>query len=205
MSIGVIACSIMRRELEPMLAATKDIARTIWIKEAEHVNPEQLRTTVQEHLNSLKDEVDVIFLGYGRCNSLDGIEDEYDLPVVHPKMEDCIAILFTPERYQDEVRNEAGTWFMTPGWAKIGLEMIHKELHLERFIEAGHDPREIARELFANYTRGLFIDTGVGDNDHYRDLAGGFCKEFNLRLEQAVSRSTVLADSLAECVRLNRR
>jgi hypothetical protein len=38
----------------------------------------------------------MIFLAYGYCQSLQGIEDELDLPFVLPQLDDCIQILMTP-------------------------------------------------------------------------------------------------------------
>jgi hypothetical protein len=72
----------------------------------------------------------VVFLGYGYCQSLKGFDEEFDFPVILPQVDDCIALLLTPERYAEEIKKEVGTWFMTPGWAEVGAEMVIKELHL---------------------------------------------------------------------------
>lgn len=200
MRIGVIACAIMRRELTKALEKTSGVSEVVFLPEGKHVRPLELRRAVTEQIEALKDRVDVIFLGYGHCNSLKGIGDNFDIPIIHPDAEDCIAILFTPERYAEEITREAGTWFMTPGWAELGPGMILNELDLEKYVSRGHDPEEMARELFSNYTRGLYIDTGVGDDDHFMARAKESCDLFGLRLERAVSRSTILDDCLTRTV-----
>ena len=89
-----------------------------------------MKDTILDRINEMKERVDVIFLGYGYCHSLKGIEEEVDIPVFLPQYDDCIAMLLGPERYAAEVKKEAGTWFMTPGWAEISAEMVIKELRL---------------------------------------------------------------------------
>ncbi len=199
MRIGVVACRIMKRELDKALEGAEGITEVIYLEEGKHVYPIELKAAVMEKIDSIKDKVDVIFLGYGNCQSLKGIEDEFDIPIVHPQAEDCIAILLTPERYAEEITKEAGTWFMTPGWAELGVGMILKALRLDRFAGLGVDPMEMAKELFSNYTRGLYIDTGVGDNEYFIGKAKQSCDMFDIRLEKTVSRSTILEDNIAKC------
>jgi len=195
----------MQRELTRALEGVPHVTSVVWMEAAKHIHPPRLKEAVAEQINAMKDDVDVIFLGYGHCNSLKGIDAEFDTPIVQPQMDDCIAILLTPERYAEELRSEVGTWFMTPGWAELGGEMVMKELHMDRFADMGVDPEEMARELFAHYTRGLYIDTGVGDNERFLEMAGETCKTFNdIRLETTVSTSTVLEDHLARCVEIAR-
>jgi len=162
-----------------------------------------MKETIKEQINAIKDEVDVILLGYGFCQSLQGIEDEVDVPVVMPQLDDCVAILFTPERYKAEKKKEVGTWFMTPGWADVGAEMVIKELHLDRVTRYGKDPLEMAKRLFTHYRRGLFIDTGVGEKAHLRAKAEEFCKDFNLKLEEATADSRILDQLIERCRNLS--
>jgi hypothetical protein len=199
MKIGVVACNIMKREIDNVLSKMEGITEVVYLEEGKHVYPDQLRVSVLEALNAMKDKVDVIFLGYGHCQSLKGIEDDFDIPVVHPDAEDCIAILLTPERYAEEITKEAGTWFMTPGWAEGGTKMISKAFNLDDFASKYGDIEELTKELFANYTRGLYIDTGVGDDEYFIDKAKASCEMFKVRLEKIVSNSTILDDSLAKC------
>ena len=164
-----------------------------------HIYPEKMKETIKGQINGIKNEVDVIFLGYGFCQSLRGIENEVDIPVVMPQLDDCIAILFTPERYVAEKRKEVGTWFMTPGWAEAGMDVVMKDLHVDRVKKYGRDPIEMAKRLFAHYRRGIFIDTGVGESDYFAAKAEVFCKDFNLKLERTTSDSKVLEEIFEKC------
>jgi hypothetical protein len=203
MKIGVIACDIMKRELDRVLDSTPGISQIIYLEAALHCKPKHMKQVIKEKIDSIKDSVDLIFIGYGYCQSLKGIEDEYDIPIILPQFDDCIAILFTPEKYAEEVRKEVGTWFMTPGWAEVGAEMVIKENHLDRVVKYGKDPMEMAKRLFTHYRRGLYIDTHVGDNEYFIGKAKQFCADFNLRLEQASAQSDILERYLKKLPKLN--
>src|SRR5512140_886622 len=117
MKIGVVACSIMRRELDRVLKNVTEVTTVVYLDVALHVYPSKMKEAIREQIQLLREGVDAVFLGYGFCQSLKGIESEFDIPVVLPQVDDCIALLLTPERYAVERSKEAGTWFMTPGWA----------------------------------------------------------------------------------------
>jgi hypothetical protein len=199
MKIGIVACSIMRQELEKIVSGDPDVTEIIYLDAAIHVNPLKMKEAIKEQIEALKGKVDLVFLGYGFCQSLKGIEDEVDIPVILPQVDDCIALLLTPERYEEEKKKELGTWFMTPGWAEVGVEMVIKELRLERAIKLGKDPLEMARRLFTHYRRGLFIDTGVGEADSNLTNAEDFCDKLNLRLEKCSAEPYLLREWFARC------
>ncbi len=200
MKIGIVACSIMKRELNKILQTLPQITDVIYLEVALHCYPQKMKEAIKEQILSIKDKVDVIFLGYGYCQSLKGIEDEFNIPIVMPQMDDCIQILMTPQKYASEIRKEVGTWFMTPGWADAGAEMVIKELRADRVIKYGKNPLEIARRLFVHYKRGLYVDTGVGENGHFISRATEFCEIFNLRLEMTEGTSAILEQHLGKAL-----
>jgi hypothetical protein len=202
MKIGVIACDMIKRELDKILKDSPEITDILYLEAALHVYPQRMKETIKERIDSMKGSVDAIFLGYGICQSLKGIEAECDIPVVMPQVDDCISILFTPDRYAEEIAKEVGTWFMTPGWAEVGADMVIKELRLDRAIRYGKDPIDMAKRLFTHYKRGLFIDTGVGENDYFIERAEEFCRTFDLTLEKTTAQSSILEESLEKCKRL---
>lgn len=199
MKIGVVACDIMKLELGKILASFPEISEVVWLEAALHCKPKHMKEVIKENINAVKDRVDIIFLGYGYCHSLMGIEDEFDVPIIMPQMDDCIQILMTPEVYAAEIRKEVGTWFMTPGWAEVGVEMVIKENHLDRVVKYGKDPLEMAKRLFTHYRRGLYIDTGTGNDEYYVSKSKEFCAFFDLKLEKMEASSAVLEDHLKLC------
>jgi hypothetical protein len=195
----------MRQELEKIVSGDPDVTEIIYLDAAIHVNPLKMKEAIKEQIEALKGKVDLVFLGYGFCQSLKGIEDEVDIPVILPQVDDCIALLLTPERYEAEKKKELGTWFMTPGWAEVGVEMVIKELRLERVIKLGKDPLEMARRLFTHYRRGLYIDTGVGEEDANLTNAVDFCDKLNLRLEKCSAEPYLLEEWFARCKQMGKQ
>lgn len=193
---------MMHREIDLALKKFPEIDEVVYIREGEHVNPERLRKQVIAHLKAMKTKVDVIFLGYGHCHSLKDIGNEIDIPVVHPEADDCIAIMLTPERYDQEKAKNQGTWFMTPGWAVNGQSMMKREFKNISSHYPGMEEKEVVSQLFEGYTRGLYIDTQVGDKDYFVGKAEEMCDTLNLDMEQTVTQSTILEDCLARCVEI---
>ncbi|MFO0753125.1 MAG: DUF1638 domain-containing protein [Thermodesulfovibrionales bacterium] len=202
MRIGVIACDVMQRELEKVLDGAAEVTVKTYLEYALHTEPQKMKETIKEKINAIRNDVDVVFLGYGYCKSLEGIEKELDIPVVMARCDDCISILMTPEERAREIEKEPGTYFLSPGWAELGTEMLIKELHLDRVRKYGKDPYKVAKTLFTNYKRGLYIDTGVGNNDHYIARSEEFCNDFNLELDKTVGTTALLEEMLAECRRI---
>jgi hypothetical protein len=196
MKIGVIACDMMKLELDKLLSKIPGITEIIYLESALHCQPKKMKETILENMVSIKERVDVIFLGYGYCQSLKGIEEEIDIPVVMPQMDDCIQIFMTPQKYGEAIRKEVGTWFMSPGWAEVGVEMIIKENNLDRVVKYGKDPLDMAKRLFTHYQRVLYIDTGVGNDEYYIGKANEFCDIFTLTLEKTTGSSAVLEEYL---------
>jgi hypothetical protein len=185
MPIAVICCKVLEYEVRCLLKGFPDVAHLEVMEWGLHTQPDRLRDAVAERVRAVAARVDAVLLGYGRCQAMDRLPTDLGVPVFYPPAEDCIGVLLGQERYAAELRKEAGTWFMTPGWAEMGMEFIFHELQVTRFAEKGIDPMTVARRMLHNYTRALFIDTGIGSGRRRRLLqkARGVADAFELRLE----------------------
>jgi len=191
--LGVIACTALKPELERLLAPVPEVSHVIYLEAALHNHPQNMRQRLKAEIRALVPLVDAIFLGYGFCRSLRGLEREFDVPVILPQIDDCISLLLTPQRHAEEIRREAGTWFMPPGYAEVSAQMVIEALNLDRLARYGKDPMAMARRLFTHYRRGLFIDTGAGDRQTLLAGARQFCEDFNLTLETTTADTRLLA------------
>jgi hypothetical protein len=97
--------------------------------------------------------------------------------------EDCIAAILGQVEYTRQKSLCGGTWFNTPGWALRGVGGAIKELHLDCMIDQGYEPKFFLDMLFENYELCVYVDTDVGDADHYEDLSRKFAEELGLRHE----------------------
>lgn len=205
MRIAVIACDMIKQEIARLVDGDPDITEVVYLEAALHIKPERMRDAIIEQIESLKGQVDAVFLGYGYCQSLKGIEEAVSIPTVLPPYDDCIMFLLTPERYRAEITRQVGTWFMSPGWAEVSAQMVIKELKLDRATRYGKDPMEMAKRLFTHYKRGLFFNTGLppGELEHYRVQAKKFCEDFGLDFDEIeVEPSPLLHDELERAKRL---
>ncbi len=207
MRLGVVACDMIRNEVARMIEGDPDITEVVYLEAALHIYPERMRDTIIEQVNSLAGKVDAVFLGYGFCQSLKDIEELCEVPVVLPQYDDCIMFLLGPERYREEIAEEVGTWFMSPGWAEVSAQMIIKELKLERAARYGRDPMEMAKRLFTHYKRGVFFSAGmpVEELPPYREKAQQFCTDFGLAYEERdLPESPILREELERAKQLAR-
>lgn len=185
--IGVIACDMMRSEIEALVDGDPRVVSVAHLSSSLHMRPEELREAVEERVRLVAREVDAVFLGYGGCRALGGIgEVDLGVPVFLPRFDDCISMLLSPERRAEEIEREAGTWFMSPGWAGVSREMIIREMGFERAAELGHDPVMLAKRMFSNYRRGLLFNTGLPEAEFAlrREQAHEFCEDLGLALEE---------------------
>ena len=184
MSLGVICCRVLEREVRAVIQDVPEVASLEVMEWGLHTRPELLLETLVERIRSLQNHVDVIMLGYGRCMALDRLPDDFKVPVFYPEGDDCIGVLLGQERYAQALQEEAGTWFLTPGWTEMGMEFIFHELQVNRLAEKGIDPLKVAHRMLKDYTRALFIDMNLGDQERLLTKAQEIAQEFHLRLER---------------------
>ena len=183
MSVGIVCCKVLEKEIKQIVQKIPEVCHLEVMDWGLHTQPDLLSKTLCQRIEVLQNEVQAIVLGYGRCQALDKIPRNYKVPVYSPRAEDCIGVLLGQERYDQELRNEAGTWFLTPGWTEMGMEFVFHELQLNHLAEKNIDPLKIAHRMLKDYTRALFIDTQVGNPKKLLEKARMIAEEFHLRLE----------------------
>ena len=165
LKIGILACDIIKNEIEHIVKDDPDFTERKYLEFALHEDPQHMREVIIEEGNAMLQNVDVLFLGYAVCQSLDGIEKEFSKPVIKLPGADCIDALLGPDEYTREKKICAGTWFNSPGWAIEGTQGLCKEMHLDVLPDI--DPQFFLDMLFESYERVLFIDPGIGNEGEY--------------------------------------
>ena len=200
MTLGVICCRVLEKEVRAVIQGVPEVTSLEVMEWGLHTRPELLLETLVERIRSLQDHVDAIMLGYGRCMALDRLPDDFKVPVFYPEGDDCIGVLLSQERYAQELQEEAGTWFLTPGWTEMGMEFIFHELQVNRLAEKGIDPLQVAHRMLKDYTRALFIDMNLGDQERLLTKAQEIAAEFHLRLERTEGSLTGLKETLRQAL-----
>jgi len=177
----VIACATVIEEMLPLLPSgvvhqTLDFGL--------HVNPEELRRTLQDAVDASAAEMDTIILGYGLCSqAVIGLRAN-GCTLVVPQVDDCIAIfLGSRAAYRQQSRAEPGTYYLTKGWIEVGdSPFAEYDRLVERYGQARAD--RVISIMLRNYTRLALINTGQYELERYRDYARRTAARFGLRYEE---------------------
>ncbi|MEM2126292.1 MAG: DUF1638 domain-containing protein [Candidatus Methanosuratincola sp.] len=197
MRLGIVACEALRKELEMITENDPDVTYREYLDFGLHTYPDQMRKVITEKVNSLERTVDAVFLGYGICQSLGEISRDLRVPAVRLECDDCIAALLTPSGYEIERKKCAGTFFVTPFFAEAGLNRMVKELRLDHPKFQRYDKMWFIRRFFDGYSRALYVETGVGENERHEKLARAFAEELGLMFEATKGTLSVLREALA--------
>jgi hypothetical protein len=188
----VIACATVIEEILPFLpvdvpSETLDFGL--------HLQPQDLKKSLQNKIDLASRDADVLLLGYGLCSMAVVGLHATTAHLVIPRVDDCIAIFLGSCRaYKEQSQKEPGTYYLTKGWMEVGDSPFEEYKRLvKKFGETRAE--RMTRLMLKNYTRLGFINTGQYQIDHYRDLALQTAVKFDLRFEE-IDGSPVLVKKL---------
>ena len=204
MTIGIIYCETLESEIKALTRGIAEIGYMEPMPWGLHIDPDKLLNEVRGKIRSLQDRVDVIVLGYGRCQAMDRLGSGFKVPVLRPEAEDCIGILLGQDGYDAELQREPGTWFLSSGWTRMGIDFVFHELQINHLGPKGIDPLKLARRMLDGFSRALYIDMGTDpDGKALWDRAGRIADDLGLRLERTNGSYDLLKDTLARALALN--
>ncbi len=185
----IIACQVVIEELLPLLPEGTDY-QTLDL--GLHVNPDKLRKTLQEKIDSSSKEKGTILLGYGLCSrAVVGLRSE-NCSLVVPCVDDCIGIfLGSREAYLKQLKAEPGTYYLTKGWIEAGDNLFGDQNQIiQRY---GPEQAEVLiKKMLQNYTRLVFINTGQYRVEHYRDYTKRVASRYGLRFQEILGATTLV-------------
>jgi hypothetical protein len=177
----VIACATVIEEMMPLLP--EHVSYEV-LDFGLHLNPNELKTVLQEKINQASKSAEVLLLGYGLCSmAVVGLKAT-TATLVMPRTDDCIAIfLGSCDAYKTQTKKEPGTYYLTKGWIEVGDSPFeeHKKL-VEKY---GQEKAErMTKLLLKNYKRLAFINTGQYEIEKYRSYSKQTADAFDLRFEE---------------------
>jgi hypothetical protein len=189
----VMACATVIEEMLPHLPKGMDHQIFDF---GLHVNPDKLRSTLQEAIDAVSGQYDTIILGYGMCSqAVIGIK-AIGCRLVCPRVDDCIAIfLGSRGAYKAQCRAEPGTYYLTKGWIEVGDTPFSEYEHaVERY---GKERAErLFKMMMGNYKRLALINTGQYELEKYREYAQRTAERFGLRYEKIEGSDALVKKSL---------
>lgn len=188
MRFKLISCEVLARSAYHYAALSPHIIDIDLLSRGLHENPSNLRSLLQEKINSLDLEpYDAILLGYGLCGkSTEGLKAGKHKLVV-PRAHDCITLfLGNRDRYRHQFEACPGTYWFVQDYMERTDEGTLKGIgsffdlgadqKYEEFVQKyGRDNADFLKATFSSwqnhYSRAAFIDQGLASNSSAEQLA----------------------------------
>ncbi|MFZ4855664.1 MAG: DUF1638 domain-containing protein [Desulfuromonadaceae bacterium] len=157
--LTIIACDVMREELLNLKPSAELQFR--FISMGLHRWPERLKDELVRVLaEDIPEGTSAIVFGFGLCGgALSGLKAP-GIPLVIPKVHDCIPLLIgSRSEYSRELEREKGTYFLTGGWLE-GERTLLTEYHRVRNRHGESKARKVIATMLDSYRRILFVTTG---------------------------------------------
>ena len=179
-----------------------------------HDCPDKLLAEIVEGIKKMSAFVDCVLLGYGLCGStaskIERVIRKAKVPVAIPRgrkgeiLNNCIEIALGRERVQELLREEPGTFFMTPAGASIIKE---PQVILESSINimagrmnrsAAVDTPRIIKLMKNHYQRVVKIcySEADGKDKEYSKTVENFAKAFGLEIQIEHGSSKIMLEAL---------
>lgn len=171
MKTVILACSVMRTEIEEVLPPDKEV-EVRYLEQALHRTPHLMPGRLQAEIDQVSGYAGRIVLGYGLCsNGIVGVAARRQRLIV-PRCHDCITLFLGSRASYDELFQKIpGTYYLTPGWIEEKKDPLS-------IVEFEYTPRvgsETAiwamREELKHYTHIALISSGLTDIEPYRRRA----------------------------------
>jgi len=116
MNLYVISCRVFLRPIMACSAKSKHTVDIDFMGQSLHENPDRLCRVLQDKINKPNERFyDAVVLGYGLCgNGITGLRAG-EIPLVVPRVHDCVSVfLGGHDRYMEEFNREPGTFWYIP-------------------------------------------------------------------------------------------
>ncbi len=180
-STKIIACETVIKEMLQILPADIEYES---IMSGFHLNPDDLRTKLQNTINEVSREADRIILGFGLCSlAITGLKVDRGSLII-PRVDDCIALfLGSQNAYKRQLRQEPGTYFLSKGWIETGINIIEELKEAEKRL-GKRCAENIKKVMIKHYVRLAYIDMGYEDQDYYREFSRMAAEKLNLKYQE---------------------
>jgi len=190
MKAKIVACKTMEDEI---LAIKPPEIDCEFMEYALHRVPEKLTKALQEKLDAeAESDYDTILFGYGLCsNGVVGLVSHRQKLVI-PRAHDCISLLLGSKiRYDEEFSSEPGTVYLTKGWIVNGADPLSE---FQRYSQqyGPENAQWVMDEQYRHYTRVLYIDTGIPEQEQWRKHANDVAGYLKVKFGETTGANTYL-------------
>lgn len=218
MRIKLIACGVFRTDIAKLSSRSggRENLDIVYLEGGLHAEPHRLRESLQQEIDS-SEGYDKIVLLYGLCGTGSAGIKAGSVPIAIPKVHDCIALfLGSDAAYAEQFRRTPGTYYISAGWfeeqvqpkgrrdeqpetdpIRLSQADAAPELLAERYGDENAEAiLEFTHSWKRNYKRAVFIDTGAGDRERYRQYVEAMGNEFGWQTETLQGSSRLIERAL---------
>jgi N-methylhydantoinase A/oxoprolinase/acetone carboxylase beta subunit len=194
--VVVIGCAVLGTDMQKAARQLDVPVDFKWLQAGLHERPDELGRQLQAAIDSVSAAggIDRIVIGYGVCGrGTIGIQSR-DVPLVIPKVHDCIAMfLGGAAAYRREFKKYPGSYYISAGWyrekavpvsqrrqqAWFGDKLVHHDDIARRYGDQAADQTiDFLNSWQKNYQRAAYIDTGaagaINYENHAREMAEAY-------------------------------
>jgi Protein of unknown function (DUF1638) len=181
LSLKILACEIVQRELEFVAAQSPHLLDLEWLPVGYHDEPGGGHRQLQARLDAVPaDRYDAVLIGYGVCSlMLSGLTSRHTQLVV-PRAHDCLTFfLGAKERYQQRFGARPGTYYFTAGWLEFAERQRLRAGGLEAFRATAGDVAHQATPFGINKPFAELVAKYGEDNARYLlEVTGRWAKHY---------------------------
>jgi hypothetical protein len=182
MRLKLISCEVLYREMCAVVARSPHQVDVEFLPKGLHdLGGAPMRKQLQEVIDRVDSAgYDAVLMGYGLCgNGAAGLVARA-VPLVIPRVHDCIALLMgSRRRYQDYIEQHSGVYFRSTGWLERGSNLGQltgpgyslEELTTKYGEEDGGYLFNELNTYRQNYRQMTFISTGLEPNRDFEQKA----------------------------------
>lgn len=178
MTYAIIACETLRDELNLAMHETGCRYPVIWVESDYHIDPDKLRTKIQQEVDIMED-INTILFAFGCCgNGLVGLRAT-SADLIIPKTDDCISMVLSEPGKKYERHKQ--TYFLTRGWMKSSKSILNEYRYtLKKYGKIR--TRELYEIMLKHYNYLMLIDTGAYNLDECSGDAKELADNTSLKL-----------------------
>jgi hypothetical protein len=151
LTVGLIICGALGREVTEMVQKNGWDAQVIGVPAIDHVFPERIAPDVEKRILALRHQYDRLIVVFGDCGSAGALDRMLE---GHPDIEriqgpHCYEF-YGGDDFHTWMEAEPGTFFLTDFMVRTFNGLIMKSMGLDRFPS-------LKKEYFRNYKRVLYL------------------------------------------------
>ena len=195
--VYAIACAVLAIDMKHSAEKLGLDIEYKFLEAGLHNTPKLLKEKLQAAIDDISANglCDHIIIGYGICGKGTVGVQSRSVPLVIPKVHDCVALFLGGDQaYKNEFKKFPGTYYLSAGWCEEKTEPMSqrnqwayfgdKKLKFNDLVEK--HGKDAAQQTFdflnswqKNYQRAAFIETGAKTSPRYEKFAQEMAREYN--------------------------